>query len=449
MGEVRLSRRYFGTDGIRGRVGEEPMTPEFVLRLGYAAGRVFAEEGTSTVLIGKDTRLSCYMYESALQAGFCAAGVNVRLLGPMPTPGVAYLTKTFRASAGVVISASHNPYHDNGVKFFATNGSKLPDATEEAIEARLEAPIGELDASRLGRVSRINDAQGRYVEFCKSAVGSRISLTGMRIALDCANGATYHIAPHVLAELGAEVIPMGVEPDGLNINHDCGSTSPAALASLVLEREADLGVALDGDGDRVVMVDRKGRVLDGDRLLYIIALDRLRTGELRGPVVGTQMSNLGLEQALRGAGIDFERARVGDRHVLEMLQRQGGTIGGESSGHILCLDRASTGDGIISALQVLSVMVATGKDLDALLSGLTLLPQIMINVPLNGRDVMRDEAVRKALSAVESALEGRGRVLLRPSGTEPLIRVMVEGPDEKQVRGHAEDIAEAVRAAQG
>jgi len=425
------------------------MTPEFVLRLGYAAGQVFAEEGTSTVLIGKDTRLSCYMYESALQAGFCAAGVNVRLLGPMPTPGVAYLTKTFRASAGVVISASHNLCHDNGVKFFATNGSKLPDQTEEAIEARLDTSVSGFDASKLGRVSRINDAQGRYVEFCKGAVGSRISLTGMRIALDCANGATYHIAPHVLRELGAEVIAMGVEPDGLNINRDCGSTSPGALASLVRESRADLGIALDGDGDRVVLVDRHGRVLDGDTLLYIIALDRHRTGALKGPVVGTQMSNLGLEQALQAEGIGFERARVGDRHVLEMLWRQGGNIGGESSGHILCLDRASTGDGIISALQVLAVMVTTGKDLDALVAGLTMLPQVMINVPLNGRDVMQHEDVRKAVSTVENALAGKGRVLLRPSGTEPLIRVMVEGPDEKLVRGHAEHIAEAVRQAQG
>ena len=424
------------------------MTPEFVLRLGYAAGRVFAEEGTSTVLIGKDTRLSCYMYESALQAGFCAAGVNVRLLGPMPTPGVAYLTKTFRASAGVVISASHNPYHDNGVKFFSPSGSKLPDETEDAIEARLEEPVSGLDALRLGRVSRINDAQGRYVEFCKGAVGSRISLTGMRIALDCANGAAYHIAPHVLSELGAEVIPMGVEPDGLNINRDCGSTSPAALVSLVLESEAHLGIALDGDGDRVVLVDRGGRILDGDQLLYIIACDRQRNGELRGPVVGTQMSNLGLQQALQAEGIGFERARVGDRHVLEMLQRLGGTIGGESSGHILCLDRASTGDGIISALQVLAVMVATGRDLGSLIETVTLLPQVMINVPLNGHDALRHEKVREAVSTVESALDSQGRVLLRPSGTEPLIRVMVEGPDEKQVRGHAEYIAEAVRAAQ-
>lgn len=444
-----MSKRFFGTDGIRGRVGEAPMTPEFVLRLGYAAGRVFAAEGTSTVLIGKDTRLSCYMYESALQAGFCAAGVNVRLLGPMPTPGVAYLTKTFRASAGVVISASHNPYHDNGVKFFSPSGSKLADATEDAIEALLETPVNDLDAARLGRVSRINDAQGRYVEFCKGAVGSRISLTGLRIALDCANGATYHIAPHVLGELGAEVIPMGVEPDGLNINRDCGSTAPAALAKLVVKSRADLGIALDGDGDRVVLVDRHGRVLDGDKLLYIIACDRQRNGALHGPVVGTQMSNLGLEQALVARDIGFERARVGDRHVLEMLERLGGTIGGESSGHLLCLDRSSTGDGIISALQVLAVMVATGEDLDRLTDELEMLPQVMINVPLNGSEVMAHEGVRQTVTEVESALGARGRVLLRPSGTEPLIRVMVEGPDEQVVRGHAEHIAEAVRAAQG
>lgn len=443
-----MSKRFFGTDGIRGRVGEAPMTPEFVLRLGYAAGRVFAAEGTSTVLIGKDTRLSCYMYESALQAGFCAAGVNVRLLGPMPTPGVAYLTKTFRASAGVVISASHNPYHDNGVKFFSPSGSKLADATEDAIEALLETPVNDLDAARLGRVSRINDAQGRYVEFCKGAVGSRISLTGLRIALDCANGATYHIAPHVLGELGAEVIPMGVEPDGLNINRDCGSTAPAALAKLVVKSRADLGIALDGDGDRVVLVDRHGRVLDGDKLLYIIACDRQRNGALHGPVVGTQMSNLGLEQALVARDIGFERARVGDRHVLEMLERLGGTIGGESSGHLLCLDRSSTGDGIISALQVLAVMVATGEDLDRLTDELEMLPQVMINVPLNGSEVMAHEGVRQTVTEVESALGARGRVLLRPSGTEPLIRVMVEGPDEQVVRGHAEHIAEAVRAAQ-
>ncbi len=422
------------------------MTPDFVLRLGYAAGRVFAAEGTGTVLIGKDTRLSCYMFESALQAGLSAAGVNVRLLGPMPTPGVAYLTKTFRASAGVVISASHNPYSDNGVKFFARDGSKLPDETELAIEALLDQPLA-LDPARLGKIARISDAQGRYVEFCKGTVEAGLTLRGLKIALDCANGATYHIAPHVFEELGAEVVAMGVAPDGLNINRDCGSTSPEALQALVVESGADLGIALDGDGDRVVMVDRQGRILDGDRILYVIAADRQRRGVLHGPVVGTLMSNLGLEQALAALGIGFERAAVGDRYVMERLHARGGVLGGESSGHVLCLDRACTGDGIVTALQVLAVMKHTGRALAELTAELQMLPQVMVNVPFNGPDVISSSAVRAAVARVEKQLGGDGRVLLRPSGTEPLVRVMVEGPCADVIRAGAEEVADAVRSA--
>lgn len=422
------------------------MTPDFVLKLGWAAGRVFAAGADMPVLIGKDTRISGYMFESALEAGFAAAGVSVRLLGPMPTPAVAYLTRTFRAAAGVVISASHNPFHDNGIKFFGGDGRKLPDETESAIERALNEPLAVITSGRLGGAKRITDAAGRYIEFCKSSVPEGISLRGMKLVIDCANGAAYNVAPGVFEDLGAKVIRIGVAPDGFNINDGCGSTAPQALQHAVVEHGADLGIALDGDGDRVIMVDSHGEIVDGDRLLYIIACDRQRQGALRGPVVGTLMSNLGLEKALGMRGIEFRRAKVGDRHVLEMLEACGGIVGGESSGHIICLDRTTTGDGTIAALQVLAAVLASGRSLRELAGEVRLYPQHLVNVRIAQRiDCDAEPSVRRAVQAAEAKLATRGRVLLRPSGTEPVVRVMVEGEDATLVRELAENIAEAVR----
>ncbi len=439
-------RNYFGTDGIRGRVGSEPITAPFVLRLGWAAGRVLARHGRGKVLIGKDTRLSGYMFESALEAGLSAAGVDIELLGPMPTPGVAYLTRTLRAQAGIVISASHNPFQDNGIKFFSADGAKLPDEVELAIEGELDRPMETVDSANLGRARRIGDAVGRYIEFCKSTVTIGLRLSGLRLVIDCANGATYQIAPSVFSELGAEVTTIGCQPDGLNINAGCGSTHPDALSQAVVKRGADLGIAFDGDGDRVVMVDARGEVVDGDQLLYIIALARHRAGALTGRVVGTQMTNLGMEKGLQRHGIGLERTRVGDRYILETLNRENWNLGGESSGHIICLDRTTTGDGIVSALQVLEALCQQGCDLREAVSGMELYPQTMINVPLPGCiEVMKAPGVAEAVSAVESELNGRGRVLLRPSGTEPVVRVMVEGEDGAQVQNLASELAQRVQ----
>jgi len=439
-----MSRKYFGTDGVRGRVGDHPITPDFAMHLGYAAGKVLAEEGHSMVLIGKDTRISGYMFESALEAGFSAAGIDIGLLGPMPTPAVAYLTRTLRAGAGVVISASHNAYHDNGFKFFSAEGKKLPDTWEQKVEALLDAPIQTVDSSKLGKARRVDDAPGRYIEFCKSSVPMKFSLNGLRLVLDCANGAAYATAPHVFEELGAEVITVGREPDGLNINLEVGSTYPEKLAKLVSEYRADLGVALDGDGDRCIMVDGEGAVVDGDLLLYIIATSRQQSGELHGPIVGTLMTNLGLEHAFQKKSIPFMRAAVGDRYVLELLQQHDGTIGGESSGHLLCLDRTSTGDGIVSALQVLYEVVESGKTLAELTAEVQRYPQKMINVRLRDCKVKSTATIERAVADVEQRLGERGRVLLRPSGTEPLVRVMVEGQDATEVNALTEELAGVV-----
>ena len=443
-----MSKKYFGTDGIRGRVGEHPVTAEFMLKLGWAAGRVLGNGGGARVIIGKDTRISGYMFESALEAGLSAAGVDVQLLGPMPTPAIAYLTRTLHACAGIVISASHNAYADNGIKFFSGAGTKLPDAIELAIEAELDRPMATVESNRLGKAERVKDAAGRYIEFCKSTIPLSLNLKGLRIVIDCANGATYHVAPSVFDELGAEVIAIGVEPNGLNINHACGSTQPELLQKIVLEHGADIGIALDGDGDRIIMVDHAGDLVDGDELLFIIALSRQQQGVLSGGVVGTLMSNLGLEHALRSRNIGFGRAQVGDRYVLEMLQQTGGVLGGESSGHIICLDRTTTGDGIVSALQVLASMVQDGKSLHELKAGMRKYPQRMINVPLNRKiDLENTPVVLDAVKSAEHRLAGRGRVLLRPSGTEPVVRVMVEGEDEPQVIEEAETLASVVAKA--
>ena len=439
-----MTRKYFGTDGVRGRVGDHPITPDFAMHLGYAAGKVLAEEGHGMVLIGKDTRISGYMFESALEAGFSAAGIDIGLLGPMPTPAVAYLTRTLRAQAGVVISASHNAYHDNGFKFFSAEGKKLPDTWEQKVEALLDPPIQTVESSKLGKARRVDDAAGRYIEFCKSSVPMKFSLTGMRLVLDCANGAAYATAPHVFEELGAEVITVGREPDGLNINLEVGSTYPEKLAKLVSEYRADLGVALDGDGDRCIMVDGEGAVVDGDLLLYIIAISRQQSGELHGPIVGTLMTNLGLEHAFQKKSIPFMRAAVGDRYVLELLQQHDGTIGGESSGHLLCLDRTSTGDGIVSALQVLYEVVESGKTLAELTAEVQRYPQKMINVRLRDCKVKSTATIERAVADVEQRLGERGRVLLRPSGTEPLVRVMVEGQDATEVNALTEELAGVV-----
>ncbi len=450
-----MGRKYFGTDGVRGRVGEAPITPEFVMHLAYAAGQVLVADRGSlppdqhpTVLIGKDTRISGYMLEAAMQAGFTAAGVNVLMTGPMPTPAVAYLTRALRLQAGVVISASHNPFEDNGIKFFSENGQKLPDSVEEAIEARLDRPIVTVPARQLGRARRIEDAAARYIEFCKSTFPNRLDLRGLRVVVDCANGATYHIAPHVLHELGAEVIAIGNEPNGFNINDDCGATHTQALADAVRRHRADLGIALDGDGDRLMMADAKGRIYDGDQLVYVIARHRIQTGYMKGGVIGTLMTNLGTEHALARIQVPFERAKVGDRYVLERLQANGWMLGGETSGHILCLDKHTTGDGIVSALQVLWALRETGETLDGFTADLETYPQVMINVPIaRGFKLEGAPQVGDVVAETEAALNGSGRIVLRPSGTEPLIRVMVEGRDATQVRRAAEMIADAVRAA--
>ena len=443
-----MDKKYFGTDGIRGRVGDHPITAEFMLKLGWAAGRVLASKGGKLVIIGKDTRISGYLFESALEAGLISAGIDIRLLGPMPTPAIAYLTRTLHASAGIVISASHNAFADNGIKFFSGEGTKLADEVELAIEDELDKPMVTVDSAKLGKAERVADAGGRYIEFCKSTIPLSMTLKGLKVVVDCANGATYHVAPSVFDELGAEVISIGAKPDGLNINRDCGSTRPEHLQKIVLEQQADVGIALDGDGDRVLMVDHQGVLVDGDELLFIIALSRQAHGALHGGVVGTLMSNLGLEHALQEHDIAFQRARVGDRYVLELLRQGGGQLGGESSGHIICLDRTTTGDGIVSALQVLAAMVETGKSLAELKSGMKKYPQHMINVPVGGAiDLDAAPTVQAAVKSAEQRLAGRGRVLLRPSGTEPVVRVMVEGEDEQTVREAADQLATVVAAA--
>jgi len=442
-------QRYFGTDGIRGTVGEPPITVDFVLKLGWAVGRVLGKNQPSNkVLIGKDTRISGYMFESALEAGLSAAGMNIRLLGPMPTPAIAYLTRTFHAQAGIVISASHNPFQDNGIKFFSGNGTKLPDELELEIEAELDKPMLTVPPDKLGKAKRIDDATGRYIEFCKSTVPFDIDLKGLKIVVDCAHGATYQVAPSVLHELDAEVVRIGTEPDGLNINAGYGATQPQALQKAVLAEQADLGIALDGDGDRVIMVDAKGEIVDGDELLFILAAARHRADCLRQPVVGTVMSNLGLEQALQRHSIEFMRAPVGDRYVLEVLQAHDGILGGESSGHIICLDRTTTGDGIITALQILAICIQTGLPLHELKTGMQKCPQRMINVPipnhLDKRAFINNSHIQAAVTAAEHELADQGRVLLRPSGTEPVIRVMVEGIDAKQVKSVVQTLAHVV-----
>lgn len=439
-------RKYFGTDGIRGRVGEFPVTPEFMLRLGWAAGQAFKKDGQrNSVLIGKDTRLSGYMFESALEAGLSAAGVDVKLLGPMPTPAIAYLTRTFRASAGIVISASHNPHHDNGIKFFSSAGTKLDDALEAEIERWLDCPLEVCEPSELGKASRVDDAPGRYVEFCKSTVPNEFTMEGLHIVLDCAHGATYHVAPKVFRELGAKVSVIGADPDGLNINLDVGSTHLDALKAAVVEKGADMGVAFDGDGDRVLMVDRDGSEVDGDELLYIIASWRHAEGRLNGGVVGTLMTNLGVELALKDAGIDFERAKVGDRYVMERLVANNWVLGGEGSGHMVIRDCTTTGDGIVSALQVLLAIRKSGKTLAGLRQGMTKLPQKMINVRVGKRfDPLSRADIVDALSRAERELGEAGRVLLRASGTEPLIRVMVEGRFEADIVRVVEELAGVV-----
>jgi phosphoglucosamine mutase len=444
------TRKYFGTDGIRGRVGEHPVSADFMLRLGAAAGRVLAGEGKehATVVIGKDTRISGYMFEAALEAGLVAAGADVRMLGPMPTPAVAYLTRSLRADAGIVISASHNPHHDNGIKFFSAQGEKLGDALEAAIEAELDRPFTTVASERLGKASRVTDAMARYAEFCKSTVPDDFVLSGMKLVLDCAHGATYQVAPRVFSELGAVVDGIGIEPDGLNINRGVGSTHPEGLMSRVRETGADLGIAFDGDGDRVLMVDAQGRLVDGDGLIWVLANDWHASGRLHGPVVGTLMTNYAMERALGERGIGFVRARVGDRYVHQALVEGDGVLGGEASGHILCLDRASTGDAIVSALQVLEVLRRSGKSLQQALSGYEPLPQQTVNVRVApGVRPLDDAAVQAARAEAEMALAGRGRLVLRPSGTEPVVRVTVEADDGELMRQVLDRLAEAVRAA--
>jgi phosphoglucosamine mutase len=450
MGTTSMSRKYFGTDGVRGRVGEPPITPEFVLKLGYAAGRVLARgAGHPTVLIGKDTRVSGYMLESALEAGFTAAGVDVMLVGPMPTPAVAYLTRALRLAAGVVISASHNPYHDNGIKFFNGGGAKLADDVELAIEAEIDKPMGCAASREIGKVRRIDDADGRYIEFCKSTFPSHLSLKGMKLVVDCAHGAGYAVAPPVFHELGAEVVKIGASPDGFNINDGFGATAPQALQKAVVRHKADLGIALDGDGDRLFMADARGVAYDGDQLLYVIVADARRRRALRGGVVGTQMSNLAFEQAVaKLLKAPFARASVGDRYVLELLEKRGWKYGGENSGHILCLDQHSTGDAIIAALQVLRALAESRQTLTQACAPVALYPQVMINVPLKSREIAwRTPRVEKAVAAAERALARDGRVLLRPSGTEPLIRVMVEAKSRGKAQQWAHAIASEVKGA--
>jgi len=444
-----MTRQYFGTDGIRGEVGKFPIVPDFVMRLGYAAGKVLAKSagihGKPTVLIGKDTRVSGYLLEAALEAGFSAAGVDVMLCGPMPTPAVAYLTRTLRLSAGVVISASHNPYHDNGIKFFSAQGDKLDDAVELQIEAALNEPMNCVDSAHLGKAKRLDDATGRYIEFCKSTFPNHLSLHGLKLVVDCAHGAAYHIAPHVFHELGAEVVSIGVQPNGKNINDGVGATAPKALIEKVKEEKADLGIALDGDADRLQLVDAHGRLFNGDELLYLIAKARKDAGESVKGVVGTLMTNLAVEKAIQAEGIQFERAKVGDRYVLEKLKENNWQLGGEGSGHIICLDKHTTGDGIVAALQVLSAMKQNQKTLAQLLEKVTLFPQTLINVNYKqDYDWTSDTKIQEAIKQAEKNLHGSGRVLIRPSGTEPLLRVMVEAQDAVQAQEQAKKIAQTI-----
>jgi phosphoglucosamine mutase len=444
-----MTRKYFGTDGVRGTVGRDPMSADFALRLASAAAQVLVPTG-GTVLIGKDTRLSGYMFESALEAGFVAAGADVLLLGPLPTPGIAFLTQHFEANLGVVISASHNPYHDNGIKFFDADGSKLSDEVELEIERVLQQPAITLESKKLGKAKRIDSARIRYQEFCASRFPDDLNLEGVKIVFDGANGAGYKVGPRTLSQLGAEVIPIGCSPNGRNINAGCGSTQPELLCATVPAVKADVGIALDGDGDRVLMVDELGNTVDGDQLLYVLASARKLEGTLEGPVVGTAMSNLGLEHALRSQGIDFRRAGVGDRYVLEMLRETGGFLGGETSGHLICLDQTTTGDGLVAALQVLAIMKRSGRPLSSLVKGMSRYPQILLNVRTNQRlDPGGNPAIRKAVAAAEAELADKGRVLLRASGTEAVIRVMVEGENESQVRMLAERLAGVVQKAAG
>jgi phosphoglucosamine mutase len=450
-----MARRYFGTDGIRGKVGEGPITPEFVLRLGYAAGKVlagadrWARTGTRpTVLIGKDTRVSGYMLEAALESGFSAAGVDVMLAGPMPTPGIAYLTRALRLAAGVVISASHNPYYDNGIKFFSADGNKLPDEVEALIEEQLDLPLACAASEQLGKARRLDDAAGRYIEFCKSTFPAAFDLRGLKLVVDCAHGAAYDVAPHVFHELGADVIPIGVAPNGFNINDGVGATAPDALVRAVRANHADLGIALDGDADRLQVVDSAGRLYNGDELLYVLVKDRVATDGKVDGAVGTLMTNMAVEVALQEAGVKFVRAAVGDRYVLEQLREHGWQLGAEGSGHILSLDRHSTGDGIVSALLVLAAMKRSDKSLADLLDGVTLFPQKLINVRMKpDADWKSSDVIRRAIAKAESALNGRGRVLIRASGTEPVLRVMVEAENVADALHHAESIADAVKEA--
>ena len=446
------SRKYFGTDGVRGRVGESPITPDFVMRLGYAAGKVLAAEQDlpagehASVLIGKDTRISGYMLESALQAGLSAAGVDIYLAGPMPTPAVAYLTRALRLQAGIVISASHNPFEDNGIKFFSADGNKLPDETELAIEARLDQPLEIMPSAQLGKARRLNDAAGRYIEFCKSTFPNHLDLRGLKLVVDCAHGATYHIATHVFHELGADVTAIGAQPDGININQECGATHPQALAQAVRAHRAHLGIAFDGDGDRLTMADQDGKIYDGDQLLFVIARFRKKLNLLKGGVAGTLMTNLGMEQGLAAIGIPFVRAAVGDRYVLEKLLEQGWQLGGENSGHIICLDKHTTGDGIVSALQVLHALKAEGQALAQLCAGMRLYPQVLVNVKTRtGFEFETDRKITGALEATRATLGDRGRVLLRASGTEPVIRVMVEGDEQDFISALAQSLANTIR----
>ncbi|VVM45154.1 Phosphoglucosamine mutase [Pseudomonas fluorescens] len=440
-----MSKKYFGTDGIRGRVGEYPITPDFMLKLGWAAGMAFRKMGACKVLVGKDTRISGYMFESALEAGLTSAGADVMLLGPMPTPAIAYLARTFQAEAGIVISASHNPHDDNGIKFFSGKGTKLPDELELMIEELLDAPMTVVESSKIGKVSRINDASGRYIEFCKSSVPTGTNFSGLKIVIDCAHGATYKVAPSVFRELGAEVVVLSAQPNGLNINENCGSTHMDQLQAAVLAEHADLGIAFDGDGDRVLMVDHTGAIVDGDELLFIIARDLHERGKLQGGVVGTLMSNLGLELALADLSIPFIRANVGDRYVIAELLERNWLVGGENSGHIVCFNHTTTGDAIIAALQVLMALKARNEGLAQTRQALRKCPQVLINVRFGGGESpLEHPAVKEASARVTQAMAGRGRVLLRKSGTEPLVRVMVEGEDETQVRNYAEELAKLV-----
>ncbi|WP_428474577.1 phosphoglucosamine mutase [Photobacterium profundum] len=446
-----MTRKYFGTDGVRGKVGDYPITPDFALKLGWAAGRVLSRLGTNKVIIGKDTRISGYMLESALEAGLAAAGINAVLTGPLPTPAVAYLTKTFRAEAGIVISASHNPYYDNGIKFFSASGEKLPDEIELAIEAELDKPMTCVSSDLLGKAMRMDDAAGRYIEFCKGTFPSDLSLAGLKLVVDCAHGAAYHIASAVFSELGAEIEVIGNQPNGLNINDNCGATSLGLLQATVVEKGADLGIAVDGDSDRIMMVDSQGNVIDGDQLLFVLAKQALIKGELKGGVVGTLMSNMGLEVALSKLGIPFVRANVGDRYVMEQLLERQWWFGGENSGHVICRQQVTTGDAIVAALQVLAVIMSSGKTLDTLVAEMPMMPQVLVNVRFSGdTDPLSSEAVQAALREAEKALEvgtetPTGRILLRKSGTEPLIRVMVEA--ESDAQKWAQHIADQVSAA--